>query len=281
MKEFLLSEKTNRSLWAVTAVLFIAALDVADYVTGPAFAFSLFYLIPVSMASWFVGGWFGIALSVVSSSSWLITVTFAGRINFDSAAYYWEAFTRLIFFSIVAVLFSALRKSLQHESILARTDKTTGASNKRHFYELLQAEMTRSERYKHAFTVAYFDLDNFKEVNDRFGHNAGDEVLTSIVTTVRMYLRATDLIARLGGDEFAILMPETGQEQAKANIGRIHEQLLKEMRNKGWPVTFSIGVLTYSDVPPSVDETIRLADNLMYSVKNSGKNAVSYSLYSR
>ncbi len=278
-KDFLLTHTRNRALWTVSAVLLVAVLDVADYITGPAFAFSLFYLIPVSAASWFVGGLSGIVLSVLSSTSWLITEMFSGRTDFNSAAYYWEAFTRLVFFSIIAALFSTLRKSLQQEMLLARIDKTTGASNKRHFYELLENELKRAERYKHIFTVAYFDLDNFKEVNDRYGHNTGDSVLVSIVNTAKKHLRTTDIIARLGGDEFAILMPETEQGHAKSIITRINERIVGEMRENSWPVTLSIGVMTYFNAPPSIDETIKLADNLMYSVKNSSKNAVLYSTY--
>jgi diguanylate cyclase (GGDEF)-like protein len=101
--------------------------------------------------------------------------------------------------------------------------------------------------------------------------------LRTFVQYTQTSLRKTDIVARLGGDEFAILLPETGQAAAAAFFSRIQKGLLEEMQKDGWPVTFSIGVLTCLEAPRSIDEVIRLADDLMYSVKRDGKNAVTYS----
>ena len=86
-------------------------------------------------------------------------------------------------------------------------------------------------------------------------------------------------MARLGGDEFAALLPETGQEDAQVVISKIQHSLLGEMRKNDWPVTFSIGVLTCTEMPGTVGELIKMADDLMYSVKKNGRNNVSYSIY--
>jgi len=151
--------------------------------------------------------------------------------------------------------------------------------NSRFFYELAQMEIDRFQRYKHPFTLTYIDLDNFKAVNDQFGHSTGDQVLRTVIGSVKKHLRRTDVVARLGGDEFVLLLPETDQEPAYVVINKIRGDLLEEMRQQNWPITFSIGVLTCRVVPNTIDELIKMADDLMYSAKHDGKNAVKYSTY--
>ncbi len=92
-------------------------------------------------------------------------------------------------------------------------------------------------------------------------------------------LRKTDVVARMGGDEFAILLPEVGAEAAQVAISKVHGRLLEKMQESNWPVTFSIGVLTFIDAPASADEAIKLVDEVMYSVKNNGKNNIYYGTY--
>jgi diguanylate cyclase (GGDEF)-like protein len=92
-------------------------------------------------------------------------------------------------------------------------------------------------------------------------------------------MRKTDICARLGGDEFALLLPETDQEFARQAISKIQAELLKEMGQNHWPVTFSMGVLTCQVAPPSTDELVKMADDLMYQVKRGGKNGIKYSTY--
>jgi diguanylate cyclase (GGDEF)-like protein len=176
-------------------------------------------------------------------------------------------------------LLAALRRVLVEERELAHTDYLTGAANQRSFYELAEQEISRSVRYRHPFAMAYVDLDNFKIVNDRFGHLPGDLVLRAVTDRMKSCLRKTDVVGRLGGDEFTVLFPETGSEAARAAVNKLKLQLLAEMQQGNWPVTFSIGVVTFITVPPSVDEMIRVADELMYTVKKEHKNAVAYGIY--
>jgi diguanylate cyclase (GGDEF)-like protein len=121
-------------------------------------------------------------------------------------------------------------------------------------------------------TVAYIDLDNFKTVNDQLGHRTGDELLIAVVSAIRSHIRATDVLARFGGDEFVILLPDTPGEAAFKFLTKMHDNLDQIMALKQWPVSFSIGVVTYCNVPSTVDEVIRNADELMYTVKHGGKN---------
>lgn len=111
-------------------------------------------------------------------------------------------------------------------------------------------------------------------MNDRYGHETGDEALRVTAATARAHLRGTDMLARLGGDEFAVLLPETGPEQAAAVVQRLRHDTLEAMRERRWPVTLSIGLVTFASPPESVEELIKEADALMYEVKNGGKDDV-------
>jgi diguanylate cyclase (GGDEF)-like protein len=168
---------------------------------------------------------------------------------------------------------------LDHERNLSRTDHLTGAANTRAFLELIQSEINRYERYQHPFTVVYIDLDNFKMVNDRYGHLGGDKVLRAIVADIRKRLRKTDTVGRLGGDEFGLFLPETGQDAAQVVVKKIHSGILAAMQLRKLSVTASLGVVTCQGVPPSAETLIKSADELMYSIKNHGKDGIGYSVY--
>src|SRR5207237_828725 len=138
--------------------------------------------------------------------------------------------------SVVARLHTAVLR----EHLLARTDPLTGAANGRTFYETVQVECDRARRASRHLTLAYFDVDDFKLLNDRFGHAAGDAALLQVVRTIHLHLRTSDLLARLGGDEFALLMPEIDADGAVLLLDRLQTMLGDEMTRSGWPVTFSV-----------------------------------------
>jgi diguanylate cyclase (GGDEF)-like protein len=167
---------------------------------------------------------------------------------------------------------------MQREKELARTDMLTGLANRRAFYEALQAERARTARYGRPMTLVYLDLDNFKRVNDTLGHAVGDDLLACVADLLRRTLRASDTVGRLGGDEFALLLPETTAQAAEALLQKLGSVLMDTMQAKQWPVTFSMGAAAFLDNPASVEEMIRTADELMYSVKKSGKNRISVAL---
>lgn len=168
---------------------------------------------------------------------------------------------------------------LNTEKKLARCDPLTMVANRRAFFEFAENEIRRAQRYHCVFSIAYIDLDNFKYVNDTFGHNAGDEVLRIVSKVLQNNLREVDFVARLSGDEFAIILPETRPQEAKIAILRIHKLLLYAMQKKEYPVTFSIGTVTFSVPPKNPDVMIKIADEVMYSVKRSGKNSVEFAVY--
>ncbi len=185
-----------------------------------------------------------------------------------------------MFLCIIRML-ALLRTSRDRETSLTMIDNVTGVTNRKAFYNLAALEIDRSRRYKHPFTVAYLDIDNFKLVNYRSGLTIGDSLLHSVGETIRSHIRDVDLVSRLGGDEFAILLPETGAEPSQIVISRLRSQLLDAMKKNDWSVTFSFGVVTFVNPPDSVEEMIKKASVLMYSAKNSGANVIDQEIYSK
>jgi diguanylate cyclase (GGDEF)-like protein len=261
---------------AFSLVIFLGAID---YLTGPDLSVFIFYLIPVFLGTWFVGKGAGIALSVFSAATWFLADLMSFRVMSNAFISTWNLTTEVIFLLGAGYVLSMLKTSLERAEEAARIDYLTGAVTGRYFRELADRELDRMRRYNHPFTAAYMDLDNFKAVNDTFGHEAGDELLKQVVKTVIENIRSTDIIARMGGDEFVILFPETGTETAKTALAKVREHLLWAMKQDRWPVTFSFGMVTFISPPESVDQVIRLTDKLMYTVKNSGKNTIEHTVF--
>jgi diguanylate cyclase (GGDEF)-like protein len=251
-------------------------LGVVDFFSGFELSFAVFYLIPVAMTAWFVQKNVALITSFISALTWQFSNYLAGELHSNLFIPIWNTSTRLVFFLVVTILIFKLKKSLAHETLLARTDFLTGAANPRAFYEIAQMEINRSRRYKRKFTLVYLDVDNFKSINDTLGHHIGSDLLVKIVHIIKQNLRVTDVIVRLGGDEFAIMLPETDSAQSRSVVTKLRDKLQAEMNSEHWAVTFSIGVLTYSSPPKTIDEVIKFADQLMYEVKRNGKNSIKF-----
>jgi len=266
----------NRLLWVASGLALAALVGVLDVATGYELSFGLFYLGAIGVTTWQAGRRAGLFLALVCAGVWFVADRAAGNVYTQPLIAYWNAAIRLGFFVIVAVLLAALRAALDREQAMARVDTLTGAANRRRLLERLDDELDRSRRYARPLTLAYFDLDHFKQVNDHLGHAAGDQVLQEVARTLLERLRKTDTVARFGGDEFAVLMPETDPEAAQAAVDAVRAELLGCMGRHGWPVTFSVGVVTSRAGEIGVDAFVGKADELMYRVKQAGKNRVLY-----
>lgn len=269
----------SKRFWAIIGFCLTPVVYFFDISTGNEVICTLFYLIPIAIITWFSARLIGIIAAVLNVFAWAFADILSGHIYSHISIFYWNSIVVFGIFIVVVFLLSALKNSLENQKALASTDYLTGAFNRRSFIDFLQMEIERSRRYKHPFSVAYIDLDNFKTVNDQFGHSEGDSVLRIVTNQARSQLRTTDICARLGGDEFAFLFPETGQEMVQMIISKLQFCLLGEMQKNKWPVTFSIGVLTCMNAPHTVDEVIEFIDRLMYAAKNEGKNAIKYRVY--
>jgi diguanylate cyclase (GGDEF)-like protein len=266
-------ERVPRAL-VVAISLFVVGINfLASHASRDDVRFSFFYLVPVALTSWFVGRRTGFFFAFLGAGVWfgeaLLERHFPSQ---QTPVVYWNTVLYLGFFLVPAAVLSALRRALQREKAAARLDPLTGIANRRSFFELAEAEIQRMARYGGRFTVAYMDLDNFKAVNDRDGHETGDRVLVLTAEALRKSLRVNDIVARLGGDEFIFLLPETGAREAEAVFRKLRERLAAVMREGNWPVTFSVGAATFEKVPESAGQMVRLVDELMYSAKTSGKD---------
>lgn len=275
-----LDRRSKRVLVALGAVL-VALAGLLQYLSAPGLAFLVYYFVPVALIAWFVGKWPGIVTAVasvaVSGLAWWAGEMPRWAPGSRSVVTHELVLAQFMFFlGILAYVLSALRLAFERAEQLARTDYLTGVANPRYFIELAEAELARARRYQRPFTLCYVDVDFFKTVNDRFGHTTGDSLLRVVAEVMRSRTRATDVIARLGGDEFALLLPETGYEAAQAAVPKLRESLMEGVRQHGWPVTFSIGVLTCLEPPDSVDALIKAADGLMYAVKKTSKDGIRH-----
>ncbi len=267
-------ERLPEPMIAAAGVVLVVLVWVLDYLTGREISFSIFYVAPIVLVTWYEGRNAGFLVSLICALAWLTADMLGGREYSYIVIPYWNALVRLGFFLIIAFSLSRLKHTFGLERSLARTDPLTGLMNMRAFEEMAGLEISRSLRYGHPLSVAYMDCDNFKNVNDRFGHQAGSELLARIGRMLKENMRDTDLAARFGGDEFIMLFPETGRDPAMEIVKRLNEKLLEDMRSGQWHVTFSIGIVCYSKPPGSLDEIIKRADDLMYSVKFNGKNNI-------
>jgi diguanylate cyclase (GGDEF)-like protein len=258
------------------SIIFVASLGIIDYFTGYEVSFALFYLLPVSFVVWFAGKEAGFFISIIAAATWHLANSLAGELFSNPLIPYWNAATRLGFFVVVTLILSRLKLALEHARSLSRMDHLTGVANSRAFYDIASMELSRARRYRHTLTVSYIDLDNFKYINDHFGHNVGDVVLRMVGQTILRNLRSSDTVARLGGDEFAILFPETDPDAAQMVLYKIQGLLTAEMQKNAWPISFSIGAVTYVEAAESVDKMIQMADNLMYVAKRNGKNLIEH-----
>jgi diguanylate cyclase (GGDEF)-like protein len=269
----------NRLFWIGAGFLLVIALGAVDYFTGYELSFSLFYMGPIALVAWKTDRKSAILVSVASAVTWGAADFLSGHPYSSPLYYFWNSLIRLGFFVIVSTLIVSQRKFMDRETAFGRTDFVTEMPNARHFYDVVASELGRSSRDGRPLTLAYVDLDNFKAVNDRYGHAAGDNVLRTVASVLSGHLRTSDLVARLGGDEFAVLLPETGSGSAQGVIAKLRAALNDAMKKNEWPVTFSIGVITCLKCLLSVDDIVRLADDLMYTVKSKGKDGVTFSTY--
>lgn len=156
----------------------------------------------------------------------------------------------------------------------ATTDALTGLGNRRWMQDMFERELKRSEHSGKRVCLMMIDIDNFKFVNDQYGHIAGDRLLAAVAQSLRQHLRPTDMIARFGGDEFAVLLPDTGLEQALETAERLRVQVSSASPSAlAHPITISAGV---GNALPgdSLDALVHRADSAMYAAKAAGRNRI-------
>ena len=160
---------------------------------------------------------------------------------------------------------------------LATTDGMTGLINRRHFEVLARAEWARFQRYGRPLSLLVLDIDKFKSINDRFGHDIGDLVLKAVAETCKANKRTTDVVARIGGEEFAMLLPETNEAAAEIAAERLrkaiedHPHVLPDME---LTVTASIGIAGATLSMAAFEVMLKRADEALYDAKRTGRNRI-------
>lgn len=258
--------------WLLSGALlaWVAALNLA---TGTEISFSIFYLVPVSFAGAFISRTAGLVLACASAATWgAIEIAFGPAYSANWIPY-WNSGVRLGFFVLVNELIQHLHRAHERQRALAREDSITGIANARAFEEQAHRTIAMSRRNSQPFTIAYVDLDGFKQVNDKYGHSEGDRLLQIIAELLEHGARASDVVARLGGDEFGILMPDTDAQQARASLERIARTLADGLGDR-WPVGATVGAVTFTEPPKDVDQAVHEADALMYRGKMDHRGGI-------
>ncbi len=167
----------------------------------------------------------------------------------------------------------ALQQKAEENRQLAETDALTGAASRYRLERALQLECERARRFHQPFTVIAMDVDNFKQINDSYGHNAGDQTLINIVALVRRHIREIDLLARWGGDEFMVLLPNTGREDALVVASKFQALMASEPICPHAPATMSFGLAEYQQDEQKESLMVR-ADRALYQAKQLGKDQI-------
>ena len=270
-------ERLPRPVILAIGLCAVAVLGGLDYLTGREISFSIFYLGPVTLMTWASGRRLGLFLAFVAATVWGVVDVAGGPPYSHALLLVWNAFVRLGFFSITVWLIADTRRAHEAVRALARLDPLTGVANGRTFHELLDREIARLHRTASPLTLAYVDLDHFKDVNDTLGHAAGDDLLRAIGTQLTATLRATDSVARLGGDEFTLLLPDTDVTAASQALERFRSNVLASIEGfAGVPdgVGATIGAVVFLRPPPNADQALRAADQRMYEGKRAGRSQV-------
>ena len=261
------------AVWSlvVAGILLVGAFD---YATGVEIRVFPLYFFPLAVAARRFGIRSAIAAAVLVAGTWM-TMLYLNGVRYSSAWIWGINFlTQGSAFVLFAVLIASLQRRLQREHELSRTDPLTGLTNSRAFLERGPKMLAASHQRGEPITLAFIDLDHFKQVNDRDGHEAGDRLLETVGTLLRDTLGPHGEVARLGGDEFAVLLPNIDETTALALLESMRHTLTTEPGIRAAGVTASIGAVTHHPAGPDLAVMMKRADQLMYQVKAEGRNAV-------
>ncbi len=166
-----------------------------------------------------------------------------------------------------------LQQKAEENRQLAETDALTGAASRYRLERVIKQECGRSRRFHQSFSVIAMDVDDFKQINDNYGHSAGDQTLVNIVALVRTHIREIDLIARWGGDEFMVVLPNTGLADGRLVADKLRELIVQSRVCEQLDITLSFGLAEYLPDEPMSQLMVRV-DRALYQAKLAGKNQI-------
>jgi diguanylate cyclase (GGDEF)-like protein len=269
-----LRRRQDRALaWSIVlaGILLVGAFD---YATGIEIRVFPLYFFPLAVAARRFGIRSAVAAALLVACTWMAMLYLNG-VRYSSPWIWGINFlTQGSAFVLFAVLIASLQQHLRREHELSRTDPLTGLTNSRAFLERGPKMLAASNQRGEPITLAFIDLDHFKRVNDRDGHEAGDRLLETVGALLRRHLGEHGEVARLGGDEFAVLLPAADAPRAQSLLESMRAALLADPAIQAAGVSASIGAVTHHPSGPDLATLMKRADQLMYRVKAEGRDAV-------
>ncbi len=247
-------------------------LMAADLLLGLHHAWKHVFYLPIWFAAWFLPRRGAVSIATLASA-WLIASPMLRGESYTVGLILGLS-VALVFFHFGGLSLSYLRQVFDRESHRARFDSLSGCLNASGFYERAEAKLSELHEEFKPFAVVYLDLDNFKQLNDTFGHLQGDEALGMIGQVLREQIRSSDFVARVGGDEFVIWLNHIGPDLAFLVTRRIHEAVERASKESNWGFSSSVGCVAFSEVPESVHAALQVADECMYRAKSTGKSKI-------
>ncbi|WP_294393291.1 GGDEF domain-containing protein [uncultured Sphingomonas sp.] len=261
----------------ITAMTLGASL-LANALLDRHVSLALFYIMTCAFSAWTLGekaGLWTAATAMIGSSLINYLRLPADVQQVTLASEIWNLVIRTLSAFLIVTMVSGFRTALSLERWRGSVDSLTGVLNKAAFSGQVPRFVAMAAAGRRVLLLFYIDLDGFKQVNDRHGHSAGDQVLASFAEAASDAIRAGDLFARIGGDEFVGLMAVRTRDEADTLAEMVHTRLSRILRDMDLGVGCSTGALVFeAPASGSLDPALKIADALMYEVKRSGKNAM-------
>jgi diguanylate cyclase (GGDEF)-like protein len=240
----------------------IFALDLAD---GAKVWLHVLYVFPIAAIAYYCERALPVGIIVgISLALQLLTLV---AYEIPAPAILFNTVVALTSAVMIVAFARSARVSIVRSEAMAITDALTQLHNRRGFESTLTVEIARQRRHGGALSLAVLDLDRFKELNDRRGHEAGDQALRLLGDVLRNGTRPCDSTARIGGDEFVIVMPKTPQADCALLCCNLSTAIIERMASAGFAITASIGFATFEKAPDSIWAALQRADQAMYGVK--------------
>jgi diguanylate cyclase (GGDEF)-like protein len=281
LADIITDRESRPSIIILTAAVLVllSAVTAADIMVGRRTSLELFYPVPVFMAAWLLPRRLVISASVIACLSVAVAGYFISRPF--SIFSIWNMVSRTVLLAVFSYLAVALKESCVRVEMLRGIDRLTGAVSAPRFSEILAAEIFRSLRYNHPFSVALIDIKGFKAFNGALGREAGDSLLKEVAGKSVATVRRTDIVARTGPGEFAVLFTETGSEGAQKIAERLRRVLMSIKVEGADPLSYGMGVVTYIDRECSFEDVLKTALDLMRESKNDDRCSIRYGILSR
>lgn len=263
----------SRREHTVIAIGMIAAVVLLKVEAGRDVGVTAVDLLPIAYTTWFISRRAGLVVAVSSAAALFVANVFVFHTYPSGGVDFWNAAMDMVVFIVLTWSLSETKAQYEHATELARLDPLTGLLNRRAFLDAVALEARRAQRFGSAMTLAYVDLDDFKAVNDTYGHAAGDRCLKATASVLRNVVREVDVVGRLGGDEFAVLLTAMATDAAAVILGDIADAVRRGGGGDSGPkISLSIGAVTFTHPGEDVGAMLREADQLLYLAKRSGSN---------